>query len=89
MAKGQMGAGTGGGLVTLPPTEKIDILSSKDVTEIYLDFYITFPGESAASAVRVSLRRDQAAQLLTNLTGLNPAIGFLSPGASPGPQTQQ
>jgi hypothetical protein len=89
MAKGQMGIGTGCGLVTLPPIEKIDILSSTDVTEIYLDFYVTFPGEPVASAVRASLRRDQAAQLLANLTGLNQAIGFLSPGAPPAPPTRQ
>jgi hypothetical protein len=88
MANRQSGS-VGGGLFTLPPTEKIDILSSKDASEIYLDFYVTFPGETSATAVRVSLRRDQAAQVLANMTGLNQALGFLSGGVSLVPPTRQ
>ncbi len=79
----------GGGLFALPDTEKLEILSSKDATAIYLDFYVTFPRQTTATAVRVSLRRDQAAQLLSNMTGLNQALGFRSPGEPVAPMTRQ
>jgi hypothetical protein len=72
-------AGMGGGLMELPDTEKVEVLSTKNGDWIGLDFHVTFPQETSATVVRVSLPLDQAGLLLALLADMQQQLGFPLP----------
>lgn len=71
--------GVGGGLMPLPDTENIEVLSTQSGAWIGLDFHVTFPNETTATVVRVSLNPGQAGRLLVLLSGMHKQFGFPLP----------